>query len=191
MSKETNLKKEFSKRDVSRLRNIISGNSGERTQIQSGYDKEQQYYKEGDIWEERGKTWTIKNGIKQTITKLDEIKKIISFPLCCPNCKNPMKPHEVNKKMYSIHKMCLDCVIEMESRIKQLGKWEAYEKGLLNQNKNASLEDVEKAIDYWFNMEDESFVSENGEVESWKGGNKSQVYNQIKQNLEKIKALEI
>ena len=102
-----------------------------------------------------------------------------------------MKAHDLNKKMYSIHQMCFDCVIDMEHEIKKAGKWEEYERGIMNANKNATLEDIEKAIDSWFEMQEESFVSENGEIESWKGGNKSKVYDQIKENLQKIKAIEI
>ena len=191
MKKETNLKKEFSKKDVSRLRNLLTGKTGDKTQIQSGYEKKIEDHTEGDVWEENGKTWTIKSGIKQTVTKLDSIKKLLSMPLCCPQCKKPMKSHELNKKMYNIHQKCFECVIDMEAEIKRQGKWEDYEKNIMNANKNASLEDIEKAIDSWFEMQDESFVSENGEIESWKGGDKSKVYNQIKENLEKAKAFEI
>ena len=36
---ESTLKKEFSKRDVQRMRNLITGKSGDRTQIQAGYEK--------------------------------------------------------------------------------------------------------------------------------------------------------
>ena len=191
MAKESNLIKEFSKKDVARLRNLITGKTGDKTQVQSGYEKKIEDHKEGDTWEEDGKTWTIKNGIKQTVTKLDSIKKLMSMPLCCPKCSKPMKYHDLNKKMYNIHQMCFDCVIDMEAEIKKQGKWEEYEKGIMNANKNASLEDVEKAIDHWFNMQEESFVSENGEIESWKGGDKSKVYAQIKESLEKVKAIEI
>jgi hypothetical protein len=191
MAQESNLKKEFSKKDVARLRNLITGKTGDKTQVQTGYEKKIEDHKEGDTWEEEGKTWTIKNGIKQTVTKLDVMKKMLSLPLCCPNCKKPMKSFDINKKMYTIHQMCFDCVVEMESKIKQQGKWEEYESGIMNANKNATLEDVEKAIDYWFEMQDESFVSENGEIESWKGGDKTKVYAQIKENLQKIKAIEI
>jgi hypothetical protein len=191
MAKETNLKKEFSKRDVNRLRNLLTGKSGDRTQVQSGYEKKNEDHGEGDVWTENGKTWTIKNGIKQTVTKLDSVKKLVSMPLCCPKCKNPMKSHELNKKMYSIHSMCFDCVIDTEAEIKRQGKWEDYQKGIMNANKNASLEDVEKALDLWYQEKDESFVSENGEVESWKGGDKTKVYEQIKENLKKAKAVEI
>ena len=66
---ESQLKKEFSQRDVKRMRNLITGNFGDRTQVQVGYEKQNQEYQEGDVWEDSGKTWTIKNGIKQTVTK--------------------------------------------------------------------------------------------------------------------------
>ena len=73
--KESVLKKEFKPRDVARLRNLISGKTGDATQLQAGWEKHSVDHIEGDIWEESGKKWTIRNGIKQTVTKLDEIKK--------------------------------------------------------------------------------------------------------------------
>ena len=85
------LKKEFKKKDVNRARNLLTGNSGASTGTQIGYKKETKDYKEGDVWTEGRKTWTIKNGIKQTISKLDTVKKEIFMPLCCPNCGKVMK----------------------------------------------------------------------------------------------------
>ena len=57
------------------------------------FQKKTKDHKEGDIWVENRKTWTIKNGIKQTISKLDKIKKQIFTPLCCPKCSKVMKHH--------------------------------------------------------------------------------------------------
>ena len=75
------LKKEFKRKDVNRLRNLIQGKTDDSTNTQIGYKKKTKEYKEGDIWTENKKTWTIKNGIKQTISKLDKIKKEIFLPL--------------------------------------------------------------------------------------------------------------
>ena len=36
---ENTLKKEFVPRDVQRMRNILTGQTGDRTQIQAGWDK--------------------------------------------------------------------------------------------------------------------------------------------------------
>ena len=71
------LKKEFKKHDVERLRNLIKGKSSSRTTQGVGYTKSSsENHEEGDIWEENGRTWTIKDGIKENITKLDKFKKV-------------------------------------------------------------------------------------------------------------------
>ena len=49
------LKKEFNKKDVERLRNLVKGKSGKRTTQGIGYTKKQEFHKEGDIWEENGR----------------------------------------------------------------------------------------------------------------------------------------
>ena len=69
------LKKEFQKRDVERLRNLVKGKHGDRSTMGIGYNGEtQEDHKEGDVWEEKGKTWTIRDGIRENVTKLDKIK---------------------------------------------------------------------------------------------------------------------
>ena len=97
------LKKEFKRKDVNRLRNLIQGKTGDSSNTQVGYNTKQKDYKEGDVWTENKKTWTIKNGIKQTISKLDKIKKEVFMPLCCPKCGNVMKKR-LDKPHYKIHK---------------------------------------------------------------------------------------
>lgn len=190
LPKESTLKKEFKKSDVQRMRNLITGKSGDKTQVLAGWDKHKIDHKEGDIWEEAGRKWTIKNGIKQNITKLDRIKNLAIMPLTCPTCKKPMKINDLNKKMYSIHQMCLDCVIDMEAKIKLEGKWDEYTKNIMNSNKNASLEEFEQAIDSWMQDKD-TFVSEAGDIESWSGGDKTKMYEEIKANLDKLKKTDI
>ena len=190
MKEQSSLKKEFSKRDVQRMRNIITGKSGDKTTTLAGWEKQTEDHKEGDIWEENGKKWTIKNGIKQTITKLDRIKSLAIMPLTCPVCSGVLPIDDINKKMYTIHQMCFDCVLKMEDQIKREGKWEDYVKNIMNSNKNASLEDFERAIETWM-QDNDTFVSENGEIESWGGGDKKKMYEEIKANLEKLKKIDI
>jgi hypothetical protein len=138
---ETQLNKEFSKRDVQRMRNIVTGNTADRTRVQAGYEKENKAYVEGDIWEENGKTWTIRDGLKQTITKHDKLRQIIVMPLKCPECEKAMKVNDLNKKMWSIHNKCFDCVVEYETHLRKIGKYEEYEKKLMNDNKNTFVDD--------------------------------------------------
>jgi hypothetical protein len=188
----TQLNKQFSERDIKRMRNIISGNSSEGTRIQSGYTKEVIKHIEGDIWEENGKTWTISNGIKQTITRHDSLKVLVEFPLICPQCKKPMKDHPINRKMYSIHSMCLNCVTEMETKLKIEGKYEEYEKNIINKNKNSSLDDIEQMFDDYFTSTPDSFVTEDGDIEKWDGGSIDPEYiKMVKNNIKRLKETDL
>lgn len=187
---DNNLKKEFAPRDVQRMRNIITGNTGDKTQLQAGWEKHKQVHKEGDVWQENGKSWTIKSGIKQTITKLDEIKKLVLMPIACPNCGGVMRLDDYNKKMWAIHQKCFDCVIKMESEIKRQGKWEEYTGNILNSNKNAELDDLAMMLDEWIEDKD-TFVSESGELEKWAGGDKQSIYKQVKERIAELKELDI
>ena len=112
------------------------------------------------------------------------------MPLKCPACDQVMPIDEINKKMYGIHQKCFDCVLKMEDQIKREGKWDDYAKNIMNSNKNASLEDFERAVETWM-QDNDTFVSENGEIESWGGGDKKKMYEEIKANLEKLKKIDI
>ena len=187
---ENNLKKGFNPRDVQRMRNIITGDTGAKTQIQAGWETHRHGHFEGDIWEENGKKWTIKSGIKQTITKLDEIKRLVILPFACPNCRQAMKVDEYNKKMWSIHGKCFDCVVKMETEIKRQGKWDEYCSSIMNNSKNAELNYLEQALEDWVD-ESETFVSEQGEVEKWGGGDKKAIYKQVKDEIAELRKRDI
>ena len=75
--KDTVLKKQFQEKDIKRMRNLIKGEGDKATQIQLGYKKKQIDHKEGDIWEEDGRKWTIKNGIKRNFTKNNLVLVVI------------------------------------------------------------------------------------------------------------------
>ena len=168
--KDNILRKEWSKRDVKRARNLIQGKVNERTIKGIGYSKKQETYNEGDVWEENGRTWTIKNGIKQNITKYDNVKKLVRTPLFCPSCKKQMK-HKFDADYYRVHKHCYKCQLYFESELKQKGVWEDYVKKLHNNEIDAFIKDFEKwTKDQINNNSNESFISEQGDVEKWVGG---------------------
>jgi hypothetical protein len=164
------LKKEFKKKDVNRARNLIMGKSNSSTGVQIGYNKKEKEYKEGDVWIENKKTWTIKNGIKQTISKMDKIKKEVFMPLSCPKCSKIMKKR-LDKPNYKIHKMCFDCVIDFEGKLKhKKGEYENYIKELELKNKLTILDKTESYLLDMVNTSNSEYVSENGVVEKWVGG---------------------
>ena len=166
MNNESLLKKEFKNSDVQRVRNLVNKDFTSKTKSQTGYKKTPQRHKEGDIWEDGGKQWTIKDGIKQNVTKLDSAKKAIRLPLRCPKCGGPMK-HWLAKKMYKIHGFCFDpCTVEMEADLRKAGLYAQYEKRMMQGNMKAFANDIEQwAIDF-INAKD-SFVTEAGDIEDW------------------------
>jgi len=163
------LKKEFKRKDVERARNLLKGKSGASSETQVGYSKKRIEYKEGDVWKENGKTWTIKDGIKQTISKLDTIKKEVFMPLCCPKCGKVMK-NQLDKPNYKVHKMCFHCVIDYEAKLKIEGKYDNYIKNLRLRNSLTEIDEIENFFLDLANQSNEGFVSEKGEVERWVGG---------------------
>ncbi len=184
MSRDTLLKRELSEKDVNRLRNIITKKYGDSTTNQVGYRKLEQEYKEGDVWEENGKTWTIKDGLKQTLTKLDIAKKASRMPLACPECGEAMKL-SLDKKMYPIHKMCSLCVSKMESRLKLEGKYQDYVKKMVTNNMITHLEEAEQYITEIEKQTVDTYVTEDGEIEDWGNSevDKSQKIRDIKEDI--------
>ena len=175
------LKKEFKRKDVQRARNLIMGNSGASTSTQIGYKKETKDYKEGDVWTEGRKTWTIKNGIKQTVSKLDTIKKEVFMPLRCPCCGKIMKKR-LDKPNYKIHKKCHDCVVEFEHKLRIKNKYNNYIKKLEVKNSLDIVDEMESYLLDAINSSNSSFVSEDGVIEKWAGGiNKKEWTQNIKE----------
>tara|TARA_R110000796_G_scaffold51097_1_gene120542 strand:+ start:599 stop:1177 length:579 start_codon:yes stop_codon:yes gene_type:complete len=190
---ESQLNKNFTERDLSRARNIISGNTSDRTRIQVGFEKSEIKHEEGDVWEVKGKTWTIKDGIKQTVTKFDNLKQLVVLPLKCPSCKGAMKVNTYNKKMWAVHKKCFNCVTEEETQLRIEGKFEDYEKSMLNQNKNDFADEYEKILDDFINNpQNVEFFSEAGHAEGWSMGKLDpKMIKKLKENVKTLKETEL
>ena len=180
------LKKEFKRKDVQRARNLIMGNSSASTGTQIGYNKKIEDYKEGDIWTEDRKTWTIKNGIKQTVSKLDIIKKEVFMPLSCPCCGKIMKKR-LDKPNYKIHKKCHDCVIEFEHKLRYTGKYDDYIKKLKAKNSLNIVDEMESYLLDAINTSNSGYVSEDGVIEKWSGGVNKKEWNQKIKEAAKIR----
>ena len=186
---ESQLKKEFDSKAVNRARNLISKDFGKRTTVGTGYEKKREKHSEGDIWEEDGRTWTIKNGVKQNVTRLDSAKKAHQIPLTCPKCGGSMK-HHLAKKMYKIHGFCFDpCTVEMEANLRRAGLYEQYEKDMMQGNMQAWATGLEQWVDDQLN-ESMSFVTEDGTIEDWKNNSakqKAEIMKNVHEYLEHLK----
>lgn len=182
---DSSLKKEFRREDVQRVRNIVNKDFTSKTKSQTGYSKSSNNYKEGDLWEESGKTWTIKNGIKQNITKLDAAKKAMRIPLACPKCGGSMK-HHLAKKMYKIHGFCFDCTLQYEAQLRKAGLFKKYEASMINGSIDAFAKDLTSWVNE-YSVQSSSFVTEQGVIEDWNSNTTSQnekVMNNLKEFIE-------
>ena len=185
------LKKEFSKKDVQRARNIITGNTTSRTTEGVGYTKKHEHHVEGDIWEENGRTWTIKNGLKQNITKMDKFKKMGKFPLFCPECGTLMKKH-LDTKVFPAYQKCFDCVVDYEAQLQKEGKSEEYFNGMHNDRINSIQKEYEAFIQEKLNEKGDGYITERGDKENWKGGfSKERLEQELQEGLEFLENLKV
>ena len=187
--KENVLKKEFKQKDVQRLRNLLTKKYGDKTTVGVGYTKQQEFHSEGDIWEEDGRQWTIKNGVKQNITKMDEAKKAHVMPLFCPCCKQIMKTHR-DKNYYLIHKKCLNCVVDFETELRRIGAWEEYQNRIHNSEIDSFITEFKAWVEDSLTESNQGFVSEDGHLEKWVGGpNKQRVVDELHKTIEYLSSL--
>ena len=185
---ESVLKKEFREADLQRLRNLVQGKIGEKTSVSSGYTKDYVDRKEGDIWEEDDRQWTIKNGVKQTISKLQAVRDVALTPLFCPDCKALMK-HRYDNQFYKIHRHCFDCHVKFETKLKATGQWDEYQKQIENSEIDGMINNYEIWVDDLINESSNGFVTELGEVESWSKVNIEKILKQKEEAVEYLKKL--
>jgi hypothetical protein len=178
------LKKEFSKKDVQRARNLVKGDMSARTTEGIGYTKKYDHHIEGDVWEEDGRKWTIKNGLKQNVTKMDKFKKMGTTPLFCPECSNLMKKH-LDSKVFPAYQKCFDCVVDYEAQLKKEGKSKKYFNELRNQHIQSAMNEYKEFMENAIKESNSSYITEAGDIEDWKGGkSKKQLEQELQEGLE-------
>ena len=191
MNNENVLKKEFSKKDVERARNLISGNTDSRSSQGIGYSKKYTHHKEGDVWEEDGRKWTIKNGVRQNVTKMDKFKKMGKMPLFCPECGTLMKKH-LDKKVYPAYQKCFHCVVDYEAQLQKEGKAEEYFNNLRNGHIQSAIDGYKSFMEDMMKQSNANYVTEAGDVETWKGGkSKEELERELQEGIEYLKGLKI
>ena len=184
------LKKEFKEEDIQRVRNIVKGKSGDSTKTIIGFKKDyKNTYKEGDVWMEEGKKWTIKNNVKQSISKLKLAKSNYQIPLFCPNCERIMKKR-FDKDYYKVHKKCYDCVIDFEAELRRSGLWNEYEKRLNNADIDFFIKDFKDWAHDVLSESTDIYFAENGDQYKFRGGfNKEKVLSSIDKTVEYLENL--
>ena len=153
------------------MRNLATGNYTSKVSVQSGYAKSSTgRKKEGDVWEERGKQWTIKDGIKQTITKLDSARTLARIPMECPKCQARMNKQQ-HKFMYIRFKHCLFCQMDHEEEMRQNGTYEDWKIEMITKNWEIWKKDNKEEFKEWLkSRKSKKQITEAGLIEDWSGG---------------------
>ena len=187
MKKLLKNRKGIDENKVRRMRNLVTGEYTKKVNIRSGYTTKFVKRCEGDVWEERDKTWTIKNGIKQTINKMDKIRKETSMPLSCPNCSKKMK--FLDKKPWTIFKFCSDCLVRFEGEIQKAGKWDEYKKDVQDSNFKSWLKEVTAQFNDFINHRtSKTMITEAGDIEEWGSGqNTKELQKAFESEIKKIR----
>jgi hypothetical protein len=119
--------------------------------------------KEGDVWEVDGKEWTMKNGIKTSISKLQTAK----MPWWCPQCDKTMND-KLDRKFYYKRGKCHACVLADETEMRINGTWDAYERKMMYANSIANAKDM---LDQFKSMKEEisnpQIHFQDGRFEEW------------------------
>jgi L-lactate utilization protein LutB len=90
--------------------------------------------------------------------------------------------HHLAQKMYKIHKMCFNCVVDYEAELRKAGLYESYERNMMQGSMKAFARDVEQWVLNTLS-ETNSFVTEQGDLEDW-NSNTENFKKQLNSNLQ-------
>lgn len=148
-----------------------------------------------------GDTWTDSDGIKweqkegyaarvESEWRKEVREQLTSFPNCRKETCTCFKPNRFDQKMRIIHGMCLDCVVDMEHKLRLEGKYKEYEQEKMKQNALAWLKEAEADKDAIIEEMTRTltFVTADGDVEKWKNKvNPEELRQKIEEEFLKLK----
>lgn len=89
------------------------------------------------------------------------------MPLLCPKCSKLMK--RVDKPYYNTSKHCLNCHAKFEDQLKKEGKYTEHYNKINDKIIDKRIEEFKVFVEEKLRESNDSFISENGEVEKWIG----------------------
>ena len=177
-------------KNIKAVKQMLDGNHKTQTKKTVSFDKKQAVKREiGDVWtDDKGQEWEQKKGYKVKAGKFQKLRKELKkFPNCKEGCDSYLDPGHADLKMKAYHGMCLDCVVEMEHKLKMEGKYEEYEKKKMLANAKAWLRQAEFEKDVLKHSVQAQFINEDGSIEKWGGLNEDEVIERIENGFEKFK----
>ena len=172
--------------NVKAVQQMLDGSHKFQTKKTTGFSdaklvaKKNERHEIGDTWEETDSTGNIfvieqKDGFRIRKTKNSEIFQELrddlkSFPNCRKEICTCPGTHRLDKKMQVIHKMCFDCVIDMEHEMKKAGTYEEYSKNKIRENALAWLASAERDVamlKQTYTQAAKFVTNSEGEIETW------------------------
>ena len=172
--------------NVKAVQQMLDGSHKFQTKKTTGFSdaklvaKKNERHVVGDTWEESdsvGNKFIIEqqDGFRIKKTKNSKIFQELrddlrSFPACRKETCTCAGTHPIDKKMQIIHKMCFDCVIDMEHELKKAGTYEEYEQNKIRENALAWLAAAERDVDMLkqtYTQAAEFVTNSDGALETW------------------------
>jgi hypothetical protein len=172
--------------NVKAVQQMLDGSHKFQTKKTTGFSdaklvaKKNERHEIGDTWEETDSTGNIfvieqKDGFRIRKTKNSEIFQELrddlkSFPNCRKEICTCSGIHLIDKKMQVIHKMCFDCVIDMEHEMTKAGTYEEYSKNKIRENALAWLAAAERDVNMLkqtYTQAAEFVTNSDGVLETW------------------------
>jgi hypothetical protein len=172
--------------NVKAVQQMLDGNHKFQTKKTTGFSdaklvaQKNERHAIGDIWEETDSTGNIfvieqRDGYRIRKTKNSEIFQELrddlkSFPNCRKETCTCSGTHPLDKKMQVIHKMCFDCVIDMEHEMTKAGTYEEYSKNKIRENALAWLASAERDVNMLkqtYTQAAEFVTNSDGALETW------------------------
>ena len=132
----------------------------------------------GEVWEEQigNVTYLIEqqDGFRVKKPKNSVAKEVRTYLNTFQNCPKETctctTPNHVDKKMKTIHGMCLDCVVDMEHELKKQGKYEEYERQKMTENAMSWLKRAEQDVEMLkevYTQASSTVMNADGQLEHW------------------------
>jgi hypothetical protein len=183
--------------NIKAINQMLSGTHRTQNKTTVGYEVKQEDHNVGDKWvDDKGVEWEQKEGYKISSSKaleaVREALKSFLLPKVCPKCNKEIKNNKYNKKMWSVHKMCFDCVIDMEHEHRINGTFDEYAKNLMKPNIESWLKDAKSEMD---GIKDlllkAEYVNADGTIEKWESpwaGKEEELNELLENDFQKMKA---
>ena len=110
------------------LKDLLGGKEYEKDYVQVGYEGKQE-----------------NRGGETRQSELTDVMASVRMPWFCPSCKKAMKKR-LDRKFWNLFNHCMDCQIEIETKMRYKGEFEEYAQRKVLENRKAYVKDLKQSI---------------------------------------------